>query len=97
VPEHPPSSVQAVLRAIDAVVAKTSIPADVLDTVVSEFGTAGILALCGLYGLMRYMVVSMSRSKMGCRARRSEASMLMGVRPRYWTDGRSEIDRGRAF
>lgn len=50
---------RAVLEAVDAVCEKRSVPADVQDRVVRAHGRAGIVevvALCGLYAIMSYMV-----------------------------------------
>lgn len=54
-----PDASQAVLEAVDAVVALRSIPADVQQRIVAAHGEAGVVevvALCGLYGIMTYMV-----------------------------------------
>ena len=59
VPATLPDASQAVLEAVDAVVAKRSIPADVQQRIVDVHGTAGVVevvALCGLYAIMGYMV-----------------------------------------
>jgi 4-carboxymuconolactone decarboxylase len=56
----PPAS-QAALRAADAVVARRSVPSDVQQSIVEQYGTAGvveIVALCGLYAIMGYMVTA---------------------------------------
>lgn len=56
-----PDASQAVLEAVDAVAAKRSIPADVQQRIVRAFGTAGVVevvALCGLYAIMGYMVIA---------------------------------------
>lgn len=48
---------RAALEAVDAVVARRSIPDDVQARLTEAFGTAGVVelvALCGLYGLMGY-------------------------------------------
>ena len=52
---------KAVLRAVDAVVAQESIPAEVQQTIVDAHGTAGIVelvAICGLYAMMGYMTTA---------------------------------------
>lgn len=52
---------RAAIEAVDAVVARRSIPADVQARVVAAHGNAGIVeivALCGLYGLMGAMVTA---------------------------------------
>ena len=52
---------RAVLAAVDAVVDHGSIPASVQEQVVEAYGTAGVVevvALCGLYALMGYMVTA---------------------------------------
>lgn len=59
VPASLPDASQAALQAVDAVVALQSIPEDVQARVVAAHGVAGIVevvALCGLYALMSYMV-----------------------------------------
>jgi 4-carboxymuconolactone decarboxylase len=62
--ESPPGlsdSVRAVLESVDAVVDARSIPDDVQRRVVAAFGGAGaveIVALCGLYAIMSYMVTA---------------------------------------
>ncbi len=61
VPESLPASTQAVLHAVDAVVAQTSIPTDVQQLVVGTHGNAGVVevvALCGLYALMGYTCIA---------------------------------------
>jgi len=58
-PEDLSESSRAVLEAVDAVVSKRSIPADVQARVVKAHGNAGaveIVALCGLYTIMGYTV-----------------------------------------
>ncbi len=58
-PPSLPDASQAVLQAVDAVVAKQSIPDDVQQRIVAAHGVAGVVevvALCGLYALMTYMV-----------------------------------------
>jgi len=60
-PDTLPNSSRAVLEAVDAVVAKRSIPADVQERIVEAYGTAGVVevvAVCGLYGIMGYMVTA---------------------------------------
>jgi 4-carboxymuconolactone decarboxylase len=59
VPATLPDASRAVIEAVDAVVAKRSIPAGVQQRIVAAHGTAGvveIVALCGLYAIMGYMV-----------------------------------------
>jgi 4-carboxymuconolactone decarboxylase len=59
VPAALPEASQAVLAAVDTVVAKRSIPADVQQRIVDAHGTAGVVevvALCGLYAIMGYMI-----------------------------------------
>jgi 4-carboxymuconolactone decarboxylase len=60
-PDALPDSSKAVLEAVDAVVAKRSIPADVQKRIVDAHGTAGVVevvVVCGLYGIMGYMVTA---------------------------------------
>ncbi len=59
IPQALPESSQAVLKAVDAVVAKQSIPDDVQQRIAAAHGVAGVVevvALCGLYAIMSYMV-----------------------------------------
>ena len=59
VPQALPDSSQAVLQAVDAVVAKQSIPDKVQRRIVDAHGVEGVVevvALCGLYAIMSYMV-----------------------------------------
>ena len=59
IPQALPDASQAVLQAVDAVVAKQSIPDDVQQRIVDAHGVSGVVevvALCGLYALMSYMV-----------------------------------------
>ncbi|MCP4330158.1 MAG: carboxymuconolactone decarboxylase family protein [Alphaproteobacteria bacterium] len=59
VPDVLPDASQAILQAVDAVVAKQSIPDDIQQRIVAVHGVAGVVevvALCGLYGIMSYMV-----------------------------------------
>jgi 4-carboxymuconolactone decarboxylase len=59
VPAALPDASKAVLEAVDAVVAMCSIPADVQQRIASAHGVAGVVevvALCGLYAIMTYMV-----------------------------------------
>ena len=61
IPETLPDASQAALEAVDAVVQKRSIPADVQRRFVDAHGDAGIVelvALCGLYAIMGYMVTA---------------------------------------
>lgn len=61
VPDALPDASQAVLEAVDAVVAKRSIPADVQQRIVDAHGTAGVVevvTLCGLYAIMGYMTTA---------------------------------------
>jgi len=59
IPQMLPDASQAVVQAVDAVVAKQSIPDDVQQRIVAAHGVAGVVevvALCGLYAIMSYMV-----------------------------------------
>jgi 4-carboxymuconolactone decarboxylase len=61
IPDTLPDASQAALEAVDAVVTKRSIPAEVQQRFVEVHGTAGIVelvALCGLYGIMGNMVTA---------------------------------------
>jgi 4-carboxymuconolactone decarboxylase len=61
IPDALPDGSRAALEAVDAVVAKRSIPAEVQRRFVGVHGNAGIVelvALCGLYGIMSYMVTA---------------------------------------
>jgi 4-carboxymuconolactone decarboxylase len=61
VPAALPDASQAVLEAVDAVVAKRSIPAAVQQRIVDAHGTAGmveVIVVCGLYAIMAYMVTA---------------------------------------
>jgi 4-carboxymuconolactone decarboxylase len=61
VPASLPDASQAALEAVDAVVALRSIPADVQQRIVAGHGVAGVVevvALCGLYAIMSYMVTA---------------------------------------
>jgi 4-carboxymuconolactone decarboxylase len=61
VPDALPDASQAVVEAVDAVVAMRSIPADIQQRIVGAHGVAGVVevvALCGLYAIMTYMVNS---------------------------------------
>ena len=61
IPETLPDASRAALEAVDAVVAKRSIPADVQRRFVDVHGHAGIVelvVLCGLYTIMGYMVTA---------------------------------------
>ena len=58
-PESLPDASLAVLETVDAVCERRSIPPDVQDRVVADHGHAGVVgvvALCGLYATMDYMV-----------------------------------------
>jgi 4-carboxymuconolactone decarboxylase len=60
-PDALPDASQAALEAVDAVVAKRSIPAEVQERFVAVHGNAGIVelvALCGLYTIMGDMVTA---------------------------------------
>jgi len=59
VPNGLPDGSRAVLQAVDAVVAKRSIPDAVQRRIVAAHGVAGVVevvVLCGLYAIMSYMV-----------------------------------------
>ncbi len=59
IPDVLPDASRAVLQAVDAVVAKQSIPQDVQQRIVAEYGVGGVVevvAVCGLYAIMSYMV-----------------------------------------
>jgi 4-carboxymuconolactone decarboxylase len=61
VPESLPDASRAALEAVDAVVAKRSIPAALQQRFVAVHGNAGIVelvALCGLYAIMGNMVTA---------------------------------------
>jgi 4-carboxymuconolactone decarboxylase len=61
IPDALTDASQAALEAVDAVVAKRSIPAEVQKRFVEVHGNAGIVelvALCGLYAIMRQMVTA---------------------------------------
>ena len=61
VPETLPDDSRAALEAVDAVVAKRSIPVAVQQRFVAVHGNAGIVelvALCGLYAIMGHMVTA---------------------------------------
>jgi len=61
VPGALPDASRAALEAVDAVVAKRSIPADVQRRFVAAYGNAGIVelvVLCGLYAIMGYMTTA---------------------------------------
>jgi 4-carboxymuconolactone decarboxylase len=60
-PDALPDASQAALQAVDAVVEKRSIPAEVQRRFVEVHGNAGIVelvALCGLYGIMGDMITA---------------------------------------
>ena len=60
-PDALPDASRAALEAVDAVVAKQSIPAQVQQRIVAAYGNAGVVelvALCGLYAIMGYMVTA---------------------------------------
>jgi len=59
IPDTLPDASRAALEAVDAVVAKQSIPPQVQKRFTDVFGNEGIVelvALCGLYGIMGYMI-----------------------------------------
>ncbi len=59
IPNALPDSSTAVVEAVDAVVAKQSIPDDVQQRIVDAHGVGGVVevvAVCGLYAIMSYMV-----------------------------------------
>jgi len=61
IPDALPDASQAALEAVDAVLAKRSIPAEVQQRFVDAHGNAGIVelvVLCGLYAIMSYMVTA---------------------------------------
>jgi alkylhydroperoxidase family enzyme len=61
IPAALPDATRAALEAVDAVVAGRSIPSSVQERVVAGLGLAGvveIVAVCGLYALMGYMVTA---------------------------------------
>ncbi|MDM4719352.1 carboxymuconolactone decarboxylase family protein [Micromonospora sp. WMMA1363] len=61
IPDDLPDATRAALEVVDAVVAARPVPGDVQDRFVAAHGTAGIVevvALCGLYSLMGYMVTA---------------------------------------
>ena len=61
VPDSLPDASRAALEAVDAVVAKQSIPADVQQRFVAAYGNAGIVelvAVCGLYAIMGYTITA---------------------------------------
>jgi 4-carboxymuconolactone decarboxylase len=61
VPDSLPDGSRAALEAVDAVVAKRSIPAEVQQRFVEVHGNAGIVelvALCGLYTIMGYTITA---------------------------------------
>jgi alkylhydroperoxidase family enzyme len=61
IPDTLPDASRAALEAVDAVVAKRSIPAAVQERFVAVYGNGGIVelvALCGLYGIMGDMVTA---------------------------------------
>ncbi len=61
VPAALPDVAKAVLEAVDAVAAKRSIPAEVQQRIADAHGVAGVVevvALCGLYAMMGYMVTA---------------------------------------
>ncbi len=60
-PESLPDASRAVLQAVDAVDTKQSIPDDVQQRIIAAHGEAGVVevvALCGLYAIMGYMVTA---------------------------------------
>jgi 4-carboxymuconolactone decarboxylase len=61
IPDALPDASKAALEAVDAVVAKRSIPAQAQQRFVDAHGNAGIVelvALCGLYAIMSYTVTA---------------------------------------
>jgi 4-carboxymuconolactone decarboxylase len=61
IPDTLPDASRAALEAVDAVVAKRSIPPPVQERFVAAYGNGGIVelvALCGLYGVMGDMVTA---------------------------------------
>jgi 4-carboxymuconolactone decarboxylase len=61
VPDTLPDASRAALEAVDAVVAKCSIPVEVQRRFVDAYGNAGIVelvVLCGLYAIMGYMTTA---------------------------------------
>ena len=59
IPATLPDVSRAALRAVDAVAARRSIPAEVQDRLVAAYGEAGVVelvVLCGLYATMGYVV-----------------------------------------
>lgn len=59
IPDALPDASKAVVQAVDAVVAKQSIPQDVQQRIVAAHGYGGVVelvAVCGLYAIMSYMV-----------------------------------------
>ena len=59
IPATMPDASRAALRAVDAVAARRSIPAEVQDRLVAAYGEAGVVelvVLCGLYATMGYVV-----------------------------------------
>ena len=60
-PDSLPDASRAALEAVDAVVAKRSIPAEVQRRFVDAYGNAGIVelvVLCGLYAIMGFMTTA---------------------------------------
>lgn len=61
IPDTLPDASKATLEAVDAIVAKQSIPVDVQRRFVDVHGMAGlveVVALCGLYAIMGYMTTA---------------------------------------
>ena len=61
VPRTLPDASQATLEAVDAIIAKKSIPADVQQRFVDVYGYAGlveVIVICGLYSIMGYMTTA---------------------------------------
>lgn len=59
IPDGLPDASKAVLEAVDEVVAMRSIPQDVHQRIIGAYGVAGVIeivAICGLYAMMCYMV-----------------------------------------
>ncbi|MDA8407342.1 MAG: carboxymuconolactone decarboxylase family protein [Deltaproteobacteria bacterium] len=60
-PKMLPDASQAAIEAVDAIISKKSIPADVQQRFVLAYGVSGlveIVAICGLYTIMGYMTTA---------------------------------------